>query len=300
MIGMLYLLYFRLGTVWVSSKVEQAAIPWIVSRWRTGDVTFGLVYYLLGWSTPLISGWLVWRDRWELLAAPKRRSWMGLVLIAGCLLAHWAGVKSEHLRLSALSLIGLTWSIPLFLYGWAVARRLLFPCAYLIVCIPLNFLDGLAFRGQVLTARITATVLSGMGLPCIRRGTTLLSTEDGGFVLVFQSPADGFGMLLLCMMAAALYGYLGQRGWVRRTLVFLGGGAVFAAANVTVMTGYGLLAAALGQGVVDRMGGRVLTVLLLAVAALYLWGWATLVRVDWRARIAGWKRSLVSHSGPSG
>lgn len=291
-IGMLYLLYWELGTVWVTPTVETAAVPWIVGRWKTGAITYGPVYQILGWSVPVVSAWLVWRDRWGLVEAPKRRAWVGLVLIAGCLFAHWAGVKTEHMRLSALSLVGMTWSIPLFLFGWAVARRLLFPCAYLVACIPLNFLDGLVFRGRVITAKLTAGVLSGMGLPCVPRGTTLFSAEEGGFVLQFQAPSAGFGTLLLVMAVSAPLAYLSQRGWVRRWLVFLGGGAAFVAANVAVMTGYGLLAASLGQGVVDRLGGKVLTVLLLAVTGLFLWGWGLVVKMDWTARIKGWRARL--------
>ncbi len=292
MIGMLYMLYVELGETPIG-KGMVAAVPWIIFRWRTGSITYGPVYYVLGWCVPLISLTLVWRLRRVIGREEKTVNWLGFLLVALCLLAHWAGVKTEHPRLSVLTLIGLLWSIPLFLFGWRTAKHLFFPCAYLVFCIPLNFLDSIVFRLRVLAARGTAGVLNGLGVDCVNRGTTILATEESGFSLVFQGAAAGLGTLLMVAAFAVLYGYVSQRGWFRMAAVAGAAVPAFVVANLLAMTTYGLLAGTFGQGFVDPLFGWVLTVFLMILSCLLVILTGQLMRMDVGEKWVNLKETLA-------
>ena len=93
----------------------------------------------------------VWRFlRWDrtssLIFAPRL---LAYGVLAGCLLLHALGLRTQQTRLSLFAFIGLLWSIPAYLAGPRVGRLLAFPCAYLAFCVPFTFFDVLSFRLRV-------------------------------------------------------------------------------------------------------------------------------------------------------
>ena len=261
-IGVVYMIYFELETVPMDNKGAISTIQWIHFRWITGRQTYGNVYYLFAILIPTTSIAVTWRRREALQRAEKKTWWPAWILIVMCLLAHWIGVRTEHPRLSMLSMIGLAWCIPLCLYGWGVARQLIFPCAYLIFCMPLNFLDAFVFRLRVLIARTAAVFLTGLGIPCSTNGTHIAATEAGGFVLKLQPAAAAFGTLLLCFAISALLAVLTQRRTWKQATLFLTALPSFCLATLLAVMAFGLIAGSFGQGLLDRMTDSLLTPLL--------------------------------------
>jgi hypothetical protein len=122
----------------------RSAILWMVSWWRP-EASAG-TDYSHGWLIPLASIGIIWMRRLELLSLPKKVSRWGLAFVVMALLLHWLGAKAQQTRLSLMALILLLWAVPFFFYGGPTARLLMFPCAYLLFCVPMAFLDGLTFR----------------------------------------------------------------------------------------------------------------------------------------------------------
>ena len=263
-IGLIYVIFHLQGNRVDAFNDQRSTLAWMYFRWITGRVTYGNVYYILGLLVPVVSALLVWVQRRELQDAAKKVNWLGMVVVGGSLATHFVGVKTEHPRLSLLALIGMIWGVPFFLFGWQVARRLLFPCAYLVFCIPLNFLDSLVFRLRVLIARITALILNGLGLECASSGASIVGAEPGGLVLNMHSSTAGLSSLLLTAAVAALVAYLSQRTHLKKWTLFLLTLPAYLVASVLAMVLAGLLSAAFGKGLAD-------------VFTAHLYGWAVLL-----------------------
>src|SRR5210317_1013513 len=135
-IGFLFILFHLLGNR-VENVNTNSAFRWMIARWGDKE-SFG-ADYSHGYLIPFVSLWVIWSRKQELFDAPKKICQVGLYLIIAALAMHWLGAKMQQTRISLISLILLIWSVPLYFFGWEVAKRLIFPCAYLIFCVPLNF-----------------------------------------------------------------------------------------------------------------------------------------------------------------
>jgi exosortase len=194
------------------AALYRTPLAYMIGMWRVP--AFEGADYSHGPFLPLVSAYALWRDRRELLAAPRRRCPWALALAAALLALHAIGARAEFHRLSLLSLVGLLWSCGLYLYGPAVARRLAFPAGFLIFCVPLNILDVISFRLRLVAATLSAGLLNGLGIPALRSGTAIYSAAGGQFAFDVADPCSGIRSLLALTALAAAYAHFTQdRVW---------------------------------------------------------------------------------------
>ncbi len=173
-----------------------------------------------GWVIPVVSvGIVFWRRR-ELAAAPKSVSYTGLVVVIASLLLHIFAMRAQQPRVSLVALVGLLWGIPYFLYGGAVARILMFPCAYLFLCFTAYVLVYFSFRLRLVSSILASGLLSGMGIATERVGTALTSSAGGGFQFDVGDPCSGLRSLFVMTALAAPYAYFTQKTLFRKWLLF--------------------------------------------------------------------------------
>ena len=288
-VGLGYVLYHRLATEVGAFDRRKSTISWMVQRWHTGRPSYGAIIYYFGWTLPFIYLGLLWRIRHRLRAAPKHVAWTGLVVVAGCLLLHYVGVKTEQHRLSLLSLIGLAWALPFFFSGWTMARLLAFPSAILIFALPLNFLDAPMYKIRIRAARFSAGILNALGIECTARGTAILSATEGGFSVQLP-PADlGLGAFILFLFTMAMIAYLSPLRAVRKWVFFCLSLPLYVAGLILVMVAVSVVAQTVGTDIAGPRPGLFTA----AVFAAGL-GWATfayrLVRYEWIAGTRLWLR----------
>ncbi|HIE10524.1 MAG TPA: exosortase/archaeosortase family protein [Kiritimatiellae bacterium] len=263
----------------------RSALVWMVRRWTesTGDFSHG-------WLIPFVSMAVVWLRRRDLAAVPKKVSWVGTVVVCGALLLHWLGAKSQQTRLSLMGLILLIWGIPFYLFGWELAKRLIFPCAYLIYCIPLNFLDSITFPLRIFMAAVTTLLLNGMGIAAERSGSAIYSLAGGGFSFDVADPCSGLRSLLAMTALTAVYANFTQKTLVKKWILFLAAIPIAVAGNVARVTTVALVAEAFGEkpalGLYHDYSGYVVFAvgILLMVSAGYL------LNVDFREAFERWKQ----------
>ncbi len=225
----------------------HSAIRWMVDRWNGsgGDLSHG-------WLIPIVSGFLVWRRRQELARAVSRPDWRALGLILAAAALYTLGVRVQQTRLVLLSLILLTWGTPFLLFGAGVARLLVFPCAYLIFCIPLSFLDSLTFPLRLMASRGATVMLNGFGIAAQCQGTAIHSTAGGGFNLEVADPCSGLRSILAMAAVTALYAYVSQRTPIRQWLLFAACIPLAVCGNVVRILSVAVVAHLAGQ---DRATG---------------------------------------------
>ncbi|NOT02227.1 MAG: exosortase/archaeosortase family protein [Phycisphaerales bacterium] len=139
--------------------VYRQPIETIVRRWMS-DGTWSY-----GWLVPGLSLYFV-RTRWHaIVAADRRPSYVGLVLLLasiGCFLLTLFRFPAAYPR--ALTLIGTIAGLTLYLCGWRVLRLVWFPIAFLFFAIPVSqsIYVRMTMPLQALASRATAVVLSSM------------------------------------------------------------------------------------------------------------------------------------------
>ena len=290
LIGMLYLMFHLLGNT-VSNVESRSAFVWMISRWND-KISFG-ADYSHGYLIPFVSLWIVWYNREALRRAEKKTCIYGLYVIIAALIMHWLGAKMQQTRFSLLSLILLIWGIPFYFFGRQVAKLLIFPCAYLIFCVPLNFLDALSFPLQRLATTIAHAMLNGMGIECEKVGTQLLSPY---FQLNVEAPCSGLRSLLAMTALTAVYAYFTQKTLFKKWLLFVLSIPLAVAGNIGRIISIALVAIVSGQklgaGLYHDWAGYVLFTI--AIGLMVATG--KLLNANHKEMLAKWKKAFSSPS----
>lgn len=203
---------------WLPGLLLLVAVLWLmrdtgmamVSIWSRSE-TFTHAFLV-----PPISLWLAWRQRNLLSVKPLVPvPWLLLPLALACLV--WllgalaaVGVVSQFALVSLIVM-----SVPA-LFGWAVARVLAFPLAFLFFSVPFG-----EFTQPVLmnwTADFTVAALRATGVPVYREGLSFI-IPSGSWSVV--EACSGVRYLIASFMVGTLFAYLNYRS-TRRRLIFMG------------------------------------------------------------------------------
>jgi len=169
---------------------------------------------------PAVSVWLLWRQRRELLGATRQTAGWAAWLVALALVMYWVGHKTSLWRLTMVSLILMVWAAPLYLWGWQVGKRLMFPLGFLLFAVPLNFVADLTNPLKRLVSAVSTVLLNMGGVHVERSGAQIFSVPHGRFQLEVADACSGINSLIALVTLATIYGYVTrQRQWQRWVLV---------------------------------------------------------------------------------
>lgn len=187
---------------------------------------------------PPIVVWLVWRRRAHLMLVETRPApWVLLPMAAVCalwVLAELASVAAAT-QFALVTLVVL--SVPA-VFGWAMARSLAFPLAFLYFAVPVGeFLVPIMMEG---TADFTVAALQFTGVPVLRDGLQFV-IPTGNWSVV--EACSGVRYLIASFMVGTLFAYLNYRSTQRRIAFALVSLAVPIVANwlrayIIVMLGH--------------------------------------------------------------
>lgn len=173
-----------------------------------------------GWYVPVFSLYVIWRERKELVASLGEPEWGGLALALPFLFLGFIGVRGIQVRFGIVAFIGLLLSVSWAFFGRATAKRVLFPCLFLLFCLPLaNFLDVFTVHLRLLATTAATSILRGLGLGIVSRGTAIYA-GDGSFAIDIAAPCSGLRSIFALMALTAGYAYFNQPTWLRRVALF--------------------------------------------------------------------------------
>ena len=296
MIAIGFVMFHYQGNTTDVRAFGRSALLWMISWWKD-DPSQG-TDYSHGWLIPIVSIAVVWLKKSELAAAPKNVSYVGLSLVVLALLMHWVGAKAQQTRITLLALVLLLWAIPFYINGWKVAKILIFPCTYLLVCVPLNFFDSLTFPLQMFATVVSAAMLNGFGLAVARHGSMISMMAEGGFRFEVGEACSGIRSLVAMMALTAAYAYLTQDKTWKKWVLFLSSIPLAIVGNIARITTVGLVAEAFGEklalGLYHDYSGYVI----FSVAILLMLAIGRALESDfgqWRER---WKYALLNPTSP--
>lgn len=287
-IGLIFFIFHFQGNTTDVGTFDRSVLKWTTALWQLeeGETSHG-------WLIPLVSLFMVWYHRRALRDAPKKTSWAGLGVFVLALLLHWLGAKAQQTRLSLFALILMTWGIPFYLFGWPTAKILMFPCAYLIFCIPMNFLDTLTFPLRIVMTILTTGILNGIGLQAVRSGTAI-HCESVGFDFDVADPCSGLRSLLAMTAITAAYAYFTQRTWWRKWLLFLCSIPLAIVGNLMRILTIALVAGSIGQKVATGIYHDYSSYIFFPIAIALMLAVGHALNLDYRKEWTIWKQKLLS------
>ena len=166
---------------------------------------------------PLVVAFLVWNARDKLKAAKLGSSRWGWLFLGFGLFLFFAGARTLQARLCLLSLPFLLFGVVLYVWGREVARILLFPIAFLLFAVPLNFLTQATAGLQFLQTGAASAVCNLIGIPVHSVGTVVTGST---FRFEVDEGCSGIRSLMAIMMLAAIYGHLTQDRLWKQLAIF--------------------------------------------------------------------------------
>lgn len=171
-----------------------------------------------GFFVPLVSAFLVWRRREELMAIKPRPNWWGLVLVLYGTLQLYIATLGAELFLArtafVITLFGAVW----MLGGTLMLRKLFFPLflLFFMVPIPAVIYNRITFPLQLLASRLAGDALALLGVPVLREGNILELAEQR---LSVVEACSGIRSLLTLTYLSLIYGHFFEKNnWIRAAL----------------------------------------------------------------------------------
>jgi exosortase len=168
---------------------------------------------------PPVVIFLIWISRDKLRKAELGSSRWGWFFIGIGLFLFVAGARTLQARLSLTALPFLLFGIILYTLGRQVARILLFPIAFLLFMVPLNFLTQATFRLQFMETGIATAICNFIGVHVHSVGTVVNAT-DNAFRFEVDEGCSGIRSLMAIAMLSAIYGHLTQDRLWKKLAIF--------------------------------------------------------------------------------
>ncbi len=178
------------------------------------------------WFVPLFTVAVLWMERRRILKSMGAPSLAGMFATIPFLFVGLLGVRGLQVRFELLAFVGLLVTIPWALFGKECAKRVLFPVACLLFCMPMaSFLAIFTVPLRLLVSSVSAGILSLFGMEIVRNGNmiTLPSVLVDGkpFGVGIADPCSGLRSIVALVAVSVGYGYFAQRTWSRRAVLLV-------------------------------------------------------------------------------
>ncbi|MBI3684318.1 MAG: exosortase/archaeosortase family protein [Acidobacteria bacterium] len=204
------------GLTWVFALLILCYAPILlalVNQWAT-DEDMGH-----GFFVPLVAGYIGWKKREELAAAPLRQNRLGAVLMALAACQSIVGTLGAELFLSRTAFVFSLIGCVLYAGGMPAIRVMAFPLALLFFMVPIPAIlyNQITFPLQMIASRVAEVTLSLAGVPVLRDGNIL---ELPSQRLSVVEACSGIRSLLSLSFLSLIYGYFFDgKPWMRWVLL---------------------------------------------------------------------------------
>lgn len=200
--------------------LSYPVLRWLIKEWLTND------YYSHGWLVMPVSAFLAWRlwPRGEL--TPDN---LGLVPLTLGLLGYLAALLSKAYFLAALALIALLAGLVWFFLGTKALSRLAFPVGFLVLMIPLPFVEAASLPLQLLTGSCSTAVARLAGVDATVRGAQVTVP---GVDLVVGAQCSGLRSIVALLTLVAIFVFVLDGPWWGRLLLALSAVPVAIVGNI--------------------------------------------------------------------
>lgn len=194
---------------------NETALGWLYSAWNgETDYEHGILF-------PFVIAGLViykWRD---LRAAVGAGSNWGLVSVLVGVIFYAAAFRTLQPRVAAGALPFLLWGSAWYLWGWRVAKMLLFPLFFFWMAVPLPTFQQATTHLQLLATSLAHHGSGLFGVETYVDGTTVLPLKGDWKPLNIAHGCSGIRSLMALLMISAAWAYVAKIAMWKKVLLFL-------------------------------------------------------------------------------
>jgi exosortase len=209
------LIWFYLFETRYGAGRGVSAFHWIASAWNSeNDYEHGLLF------APLIAGLIIYRYK-DLKAAAGPGSNWGLVSILIGVILYAAAYRTLQPRIAMGALPFILWGSAYFLWGWKVAKIVMFPLFFFWLAIPLP-----SFQQATTHLQLVATLMAHHGAALCGVETTvqgnMISPVHGDWKpLEIAAGCSGIRSLMALLMISAAWAYVAKISMWKKVVLFL-------------------------------------------------------------------------------
>lgn len=214
-----------------------------------------------GVLVPFISGYLIWQKREKLREITLGNSKIGLLILSVCLplyvISYLGRVAVVSRTMIVFTLIG----IILFNLGKRVFLTIAFPLLYLIFIVPVpdSILGLVSFPSQLFATQVSEKLIGLVSIPVLREGNMLYFSNTQ---LEVAEACSGIRSIMSYIMLSFLFIYFMKNGLLRKIALLASAIPLALVANITRVTGTGILAHFFGsevaRGFLHKFSGLVI------------------------------------------
>ena len=207
-------LYALLAIVVVAAIVPFAgALASIYNIWNLKPE------YSHGIIIPILSAFLIWRQRAQLRELSFVGSWWGLVPIATGLALRWVGQLTTMHTLEHYAFLLVVYGLVLAVVGPVMFRRLWMPLGILVFALPLPqvFDNALSLKLQLWSSALGVLVIRAAGISVLLEGNII---DLGSYQLEVAEACSGLRYLFPLMTLAFIVAYLFRGPIWKRVAIF--------------------------------------------------------------------------------
>lgn len=204
-----YLLLIFIGIMGI---FYGSTFRWLIESWLNNP------YYSHGFLVPIISGFIIWRKKDDLLKIEKKRSQIGLIVFFGGIILEIIATQLSIRFISGLSLIVTIFGTILYLSGWELINKIKFPIFFLLMAIPIPFVDIVASPAQ-LTSAVVSTELGNLIGISVQRDGFILMTPNGKFEVGLE--CSGLKSMISLLTVSIIFAYILEGKIIMKSIIVL-------------------------------------------------------------------------------
>ena len=213
MIALVVLFFWLIYPVYPNTSTSKdRVVIWMMDAWRKD--------FIHGWAVPVLFVVFIsmaWRTMKEEPVVPSN---LGLLGVAFGLLLFIGSVRTLQPRLALFGIPFLMIGGVYFVYGWKVARHVIFPAFFWYFAISLPGLQQATNGLQVAVTKSCYHVGTFLGMELINSGNNITPVNNDWETLDIAEGCSGIRSLMALVMIAAIYAYFTQKKVWKMAVLF--------------------------------------------------------------------------------
>lgn len=206
--------FFGIETRYGADRSDSVT-AWLMSAWNDD------LDYEHGPLVPLVAlGLIVYRFKDLRAAAGEGKLW-GLAVVLLGVAFYAAGYRTLQPRITAGSLPFILWGSAIYLWGWNLARMLIFPLFFLWLAVPLPSFQQATTHLQLIATSMAHHGSGLFGVETYVEGTKVLPVKGTWEPLQIAAGCSGIRSLMALLMISAAWAYVAKISLWKKVLLFL-------------------------------------------------------------------------------
>ncbi len=208
------LVWFYWMEVRFGADRNESAIRWLMSAWNEEtDYEHGMLFPFV------IAGLIIYKFK-DLKASVSEGSLWGLLAVLIGVVLYIASYRTLQPRIAIGGLPFILWGSALYLWGWRVAKILMFPLFFFWLAVPLPSFQQATTHLQLLATSMAHHGSGLFGVETYVEGTTVLPLKGDWKPLDIAKGCSGIRSLMALLMISAAWAFIAKMSMWKRVLLF--------------------------------------------------------------------------------